>query len=132
MGQREVNEMILHDEHLENLAARGTASELKAESYEHEASGPMSGVAVADELMDPNGAKQLATWVGEVENEGVLLSGIGPVEAGEGLDRVHPAELLVDVHRVEQRLVETRLELVGGNQERPGCPGSRPRLLAPG
>ena len=39
------------------------------------------------------------------------------VQAGEGLDRVDPAELLVDVHRVQQRLVEAGLELVGHHEE---------------
>jgi hypothetical protein len=42
---------------------------------------------------------------------------VGPVEAGQGLDGVHAAELLVHVHGVEQRLVEPRLEFVGDDEE---------------
>ena len=39
------------------------------------------------------------------------------VKAGKRLDCIHAPELLVHVHRVEQRLVEASLELVGGHQE---------------
>jgi hypothetical protein len=42
---------------------------------------------------------------------------VRPVEAGQGLDSVHAAELLVHVHGVQQRLVEARLELVGDDEE---------------
>ena len=56
--------------------------------------------------------------VGEVEHHGALLLGRQrAVEPRERLHRVHAAELLVHVHRVQQRLVEAGLELVGDDQE---------------
>ncbi len=55
--------------------------------------------------------------VGEVEDHGVLLRRVGPVQARQRLHGVHAAELLVHVHGVEQRLVEARLELVGDDEE---------------
>ena len=38
------------------------------------------------------------------------------VEAREGLDRRKPDQRLVDVHRVQQRLVEPGLELLGDDE----------------
>ena len=55
--------------------------------------------------------------VGEVEDHGFLLLGVGAVEAREGLDGMDAGELLVDVHGVEKRLVEAGLELFGDHQE---------------
>ena len=46
-----------------------------------------------------------------------LLLGVRAVEPRERLHRVDAAELLVHVHRVQQRLVEAGLELVGDDQE---------------
>ena len=46
--------------------------------------------------------------VREVENHGSRLAGAGPVEAGEGLDRAHSAELFVHVHGMQEGLVEAR------------------------
>ena len=46
-----------------------------------------------------------------------FFSGMRAVEPRERLHRVHAAELLVHVHRVQQRLVEAGLELVGDDQE---------------
>ena len=59
----------------------------------------------------------LLGFVGEVEHHRALLAAVRAVQAGQRLDRVHPAELLVHVHRVEQRLVEASLEFVGDHQE---------------
>ena len=63
------------------------------------------------------GLLDLIGLVGEVENHRAVLGGVGAVQARQRLDGVHAAELLVDVHRVEQRLVEAGLELVGDHQE---------------
>ena len=45
------------------------------------------------------------------------FSGMDPVEAREGLDRGQPDQRLVHVHRVQQRLVEAGLELLGDDQD---------------
>ena len=63
------------------------------------------------------GLSDLLGLVGEVEHHRALLAGVRAVQAGQRLDRVHATELLVHVHRVEQRLVEAGLELVGDHQE---------------
>ena len=63
------------------------------------------------------GLLDLIGLVCEVEDHRAVLGGVGAVQARQRLDRVHAAELLVDVHGVEQRLVEARLELVGDHQE---------------
>ncbi len=59
----------------------------------------------------------LVGFVREVEHHGALLLRVSPVEPGEGLHRIHPAQLLVHVHGVEERLVEPGLELVGHHQK---------------
>jgi hypothetical protein len=64
------------------------------------------------------GGLDLRGLIGEVEHRGaLLLRGERAVEPRQRLHRVHPAELLVHVHRVEQRLIEARLELVGDDEE---------------
>ena len=55
--------------------------------------------------------------VGEVEHHRLGLGRMSSIEPREGLHRVHPAELLVDVHRVQERLIKAGLELVGDDQE---------------
>ena len=55
--------------------------------------------------------------VGEVEHHGAVLLGVSAVEPRQRLHGVHAAELLVHVHRMQQRLVESGLELVGHDQE---------------
>ena len=51
------------------------------------------------------------------------------VEPREGLHRVHAAQLLVDVHGVEERLVEAGLELVRDDEEPAVRPLEGPRGL---
>ena len=46
-----------------------------------------------------------------------LLGGVGAVEPRQGLHGVEPGERLVDVHRVELRLVEAGLVLLGDHQD---------------
>ena len=48
----------------------------------------------------------------KVDHVGGVLAGIRAVEPGQRLYGVDAAELLVHVHRVQQRLVEAGLELV--------------------
>ena len=67
--------------------------------------------------------------VGEVEDHGAPLLRMRPVEPREGLNRVDPAELLVDVHRVEERLVEPGLKLVRDHEEPVLRPFEGPRRL---
>ncbi len=55
--------------------------------------------------------------VGEIQNRCALLLGVGSVEPRQSLDGVDPAKLLVDVHGVEQGLVEAGLELVRDDQK---------------
>ena len=54
--------------------------------------------------------------VAEVEDERVDLVGVDPVQARECLDGGEPGEHLVDEHRVQERLVVARLELLGDDQ----------------
>ena len=63
------------------------------------------------------GLLDLVGLVGEVEHHRALLAGVSAVQAGERLDGVDAPQLLVHVHRVEQRLVEAGLELAGDHQE---------------
>ena len=53
--------------------------------------------------------------VGKVEHECVVLLGMRPVEARQRLHRLHAGQGLVDIHRVQQRLVVAGLELVGAD-----------------
>ncbi len=55
--------------------------------------------------------------VGEVQDEGVILPGAGPVEPGEGLHGLDVPELLVHDHRVQKRLVEAGLEFLRDDQD---------------
>ena len=56
--------------------------------------------------------------IGKVEHHRALFLGRQhTVQARERLHRVDTPELLVHVHRVEQRLIEAGLELVGDDQE---------------
>jgi hypothetical protein len=55
--------------------------------------------------------------VDEVEDEGVFLAGSGAVETRERLHRLDTRQALVDVHRVQQRLIEAGLVLVGDDQD---------------
>ena len=63
------------------------------------------------------GLPDLLGFVGEVQHHHALLAGVRAVQARQRLDRVDAAQLLVHVHRVKQRLVESGLELVGNHQE---------------
>lgn len=55
-------------------------------------------------------------FVGEVQDEGVVLAGAGPIEPGEGLHGLDAPELLVHDHGVQQGLVEAGLVLLRHNQ----------------
>ena len=48
--------------------------------------------------------------------KGVVLPGDHAVQPGQGLYRLHPVEPLVDIHGVQQRLVEAGLVFVGHQQ----------------
>ena len=54
--------------------------------------------------------------VTEVEHERVVFIWVNAVQPRQGLHRVQPSEGLVDVHRVQQRLIETGLELLRNDQ----------------
>ncbi len=53
----------------------------------------------------------------EIEHEYVVFLGMGAVEAREGLHRLDAGEGLIDVHRMQKRLVVAGLELVGADKE---------------
>ena len=53
----------------------------------------------------------------EVEHEAVVLLRMRAVEARKSLHGLDARERLVDIHRVQQRLVVAGLELVGADQE---------------
>ncbi len=63
------------------------------------------------------GIEDLFRLVHEVEDKGILLAGMGPVEPREGLYRLDAGEPLVHVHRVEERLVESRLVFLGNDED---------------
>lgn len=53
----------------------------------------------------------------EIQNEGAILAGMGPVQSSEGLDRLQPGELFVDIHRDEFWLIEPGLILLGDDKD---------------
>ena len=55
--------------------------------------------------------------VGEVEDHRFFFVRAGAVQPRQSLYCIHPAKLLVHVHRVQERLIEAGLELVGHDQE---------------
>ena len=69
------------------------------------AEGREDGVRFVDEIDDVGGVF-LAVVVAE-----------GPVEARQGLHRLDAAQLAIDIHGAEQRLVEAGLELVGDDED---------------
>ena len=72
--------------------------------------------------------------VAEVEHERAGLVGVRAVQAGQRLDGGETGEGLVDVHRVELRLVEAGLVLLGDDEDLPVVgvePGRRLRLGEP-
>lgn len=89
-----------------------------------------------DGLHVPGGERLLDRLggVAEVEHERAGLVGVRAVQAGEGLDGGETGEGLVDVHRVELRLVEAGLVLLGDDEDLPLVgiePGGRLRLGEP-
>ncbi len=64
------------------------------------------------------GHPDLIGFVGKVEyHRPPLVGGMDAVQARQRLHRVHAAELLVHVHRVQQRLVKAGLEFFGRDKE---------------
>ena len=61
----------------------------------------------------PNGVRVVL----KVENECVVFLWMRPVEPREGLHRLDVRQGLIDIHRVQQRLIVAGLELVGADQE---------------
>src|SRR6266852_1140829 len=59
----------------------------------------------------------LVGLVREVEHHGALLLGVRAIKPRERLHGADAAELLVHVHRMQERLVEAGLELVGDDEE---------------
>lgn len=57
--------------------------------------------------------EDLIRVVYKVQDDGPILSGVGAVEPGEGLDGGHTRELFVHVHGHQLGLIEAGLELVG-------------------
>lgn len=55
-------------------------------------------------------------FVGEIQDEGVVFAGAGPVEPGEGLHGLDAPELLVHDHGMQQGLVEAGLILLRHDQ----------------
>ena len=55
--------------------------------------------------------------VGEIENKGLLFPWRDTVETGQGLNGIHATQSFVDVHGVEQGLVEAGLIFVGDDQD---------------
>src|ERR1700724_1737555 len=63
------------------------------------------------------GALDLICLIHEVEDKGVFLSGGHAVQAGKGLYGLHPRKPFIDVHRVEEWLIEACLKLIGGEKD---------------
>ena len=76
----------------------------------------VGGLADDGLVVRPEALLHLLGGVGEVEDEGVVLTGVGVVEAGQRLDGLEALELLIDVHGVQERLVEARLVLLCHHQ----------------
>jgi hypothetical protein len=73
-------------------------------------------VDLADLVEGLERRRDILRLVLEVEHEGVVLAGAGAVEARQGLHRLDAREPLVDVHGVQERLVEAGLVLVGDEE----------------
>src|SRR5664279_6082262 len=58
----------------------------------------------------------LLRLIHEVQDEGVLLASMNPIQARQRLHRLNVSQALVHIHRVEQRLVEAGLVLVRDNE----------------
>ena len=61
----------------------------------------------------PEGFLDLLWFVDEIEDEGVILERMGAIQAREGLDGLNAGEPLIDIHGVQQRLIEAGLVLFG-------------------
>ena len=70
-----------------------------------------------DLVVGRKGQVDLLGLVDEVQDEGVLLAGRRAVQPRERLHGLHAGEPLVHVHRVQQRLVEAGLVLLGDQQQ---------------
>ena len=67
-------------------------------------------------IVGGEGGADLVAVIDEVEDEGVFLERVGAVEPRQRLHRLDAGEPLVDVHRMEQRLIEAGLILLGHQQ----------------
>ena len=65
------------------------------------------------------GVADVVAVVAEVEHERAILAVVDAVEPGQGLHGGEPAERLVDVHRVQQRLVEAGLVFLRDDEDLP-------------
>jgi hypothetical protein len=54
-----------------------------------------------------NALKDVVALIDEIEDEGVALAISLAIEAGERLHGLHAVEPLIDVHRVQERLIES-------------------------
>jgi hypothetical protein len=52
----------------------------------------------------------------KIEDKSAVLVLVDTVESRERLYRIHSSEILIDIHRLEKRLIESRLELVGADE----------------
>jgi hypothetical protein len=55
--------------------------------------------------------------IDEIENEGFLLARTRAIQARKCLDGLNTIKALVHVHRMEKRLIESRLVFVGRDQD---------------
>ena len=53
----------------------------------------------------------------EIEHEGAVLAGIGPVQTRKGLHRLKTRQLLVDIHCDQFRLIEAGLIFLGDHED---------------
>ena len=67
-------------------------------------------------VVGPERLLDLIRLVHKIQNEGVFLAGSRAVQPRQRLHGLHVRQPLVDVHRVQQRLVEARLVLLGDDQ----------------
>lgn len=61
----------------------------------------------------------LLSVVAEVEDERSVLAVTGPVKSRQRLHGGEPGQRLVDVHRIKKRLIESRLVLLGNDEDLP-------------
>jgi hypothetical protein len=68
-------------------------------------------------IVVPEGERDSLAAVLEVQHEAVMFLWVRTIQARKSLDCLNARQRLIDVHRVQQRLIVASLELVRADQE---------------